>query len=92
MSDGHIWTDRPGIDPAMQALVVERQLRRAGNKLRSLDRFFPETRRLSIAAQQCRFVADRLAAGEGVDTFDATIWLEAARQLIRTTIRELTEE
>jgi hypothetical protein len=26
---GHIWTDRPGIDPAMQALVTERHLQLA---------------------------------------------------------------
>lgn len=82
LSNGHIWADRPVADPAMQALVTERALRRAANKLVALDKVFPRER-LAIAAQQLRFVADRLSAGEGVDTQDALIWLDAARNLIR---------
>lgn len=89
---GHKWIDRPGTDPAMQALEVERQLRRAGRKLENLGKLFPDSNRTAVAAQQLRFVADRLAAGEGIDTADALIWLEAGVTYIRTCIEELTNE
>lgn len=88
---GHKWVDRPVADPAMQALEVERQLRRAGRKLEALDKLFPNSDRPARAAQQLRFVADRLAMGEGVDTEDALIWLDAGRKFIRECIEELAE-
>jgi hypothetical protein len=76
----HIWTDHPGVDPAMQALVVERQLRRAANKLLALDKLYPGEH-LAVGAQRLRFVADLLSDG-AQDVAYASIWLEAGRNLI----------
>jgi hypothetical protein len=81
-SGNHIWHDHPTPDPAMRALETERALRRAATKLQALDKEWPGER-LAIAAQQLRFIADRLVNLEGIDTQDAIIWLDAARKLIR---------
>jgi hypothetical protein len=83
--------DHTVTDPAMRALTTERALRRAGREMKNLHMLVPvHDTRLLIAAEQLRFIAEHLAE-EPTYLNEALIWLETARNLIRTTRRLIDE-